>query len=558
MSETYIVTAKTVEEAVSIANSKYADENHEVSYEIVEMPKKGFLGIGSKEAKIKVTVTETKPVELGSLVADIRSMKNLTDRGGEEKKSQPQQKQQKNQNNQQGKNQQNNKNQNNQQGKNQQQNNKNNNQQKQNNKPAQQKPENKQENTPAAPASEEKAQNKTRLNNQALPGKRNKQRKSGPADADISASAVTVNAPANLSEFVSEKTAENAFGSSQRASGGRMNNDVRRGKKPAQGKPVSTDTRDRQMLDSKYDVAETDDDYKNLDKLERDSENLLEREALTALGLGEKEEAAVEAAPETRTREAVTEDEMKYALEFANTLLKNMQIGAEAVPMECPENEELIVTEKATVYPKINIVGDDSGILIGHHGETLDSIQYLVNLCALRKTKSKDGDYVKIVVDIENYREKREDTLRALARRMAAKAVKYKRNVFLEPMNAYERRIIHSELQKYPGVSTHSVGSDRDRKIIITYEGADKAPENRNRRRRGNKGGKQNKSQDSKSAEKNQSPVNGNENGESAAANAGEKKPHRRPRKVQKLTIDKLGDLLDGNETVKLEPADEE
>jgi len=241
---------------------------------------------------------------------------------------------------------------------------------------------------------------------------------------------------------------------------------------------------------------------------------------------------------------------MQFALEFANTLLKNMQIGAEAVRMECPEDEELIVTETATVYPKINIVGDDSGILIGHHGETLDSIQYLVNLCALRKTKSKDGDYVKIVVDIENYRNKREDTLRALARRMAAKAVKYKRNVFLEPMNAYERRIIHSELQKYQGVSTHSVGSDRDRKIIITYEGEDKAPENKNRRRRGKGKGKgQNKPAEQKVAEA--KPAE-------SAEKVTEKKPHHRPRKPQKLSIDQLDDLLSGNETVKLEPADEE
>ncbi len=555
MSETYIVTAKTVEEAVSTANRTYADENHEVSYEILEMPKKGFLGIGAKEAKIKVTVTETKSVELGSLVADIRSMKNLTDRGGDEKKNQPkqqnnqpkQQKQDNNQKNKQSDKQQNNNN--NQKNKQNNQNNqKNNNNQKQNNKPQQ-----KQEQKPAEkaveskPAVEEKPQNKTRLNNQALPGKRSKQKKSTPSESDISASAVTVNTPANLSDFVAEKPAQNTFGSSERSGGGRMSNDIRRGKKPAQGKPVSTETRDRQMLDSKYDVAETDDDYKNLAKLERENENLLEREALTVLGLGDKEEAAP-AEPEVRTREAVTEDEMKFALEFANTLLKNMQIGAEAVPMECPEDEELIVTETATVYPKINIVGDDSGILIGHHGETLDSIQYLVNLCALRKTKSKDGDYVKIVVDIENYRNKREDTLRALARRMAAKAVKYKRNVFLEPMNAYERRIIHSELQKFAGVSTHSVGSDRDRKIIITYEGADKAPENKSRRRR-NRG--KGKSSDNKSDKQNK-PA------EEITADTAEKKTHHRPRKPQKLTIDKLGDLLDGNETVKLEPADEE
>ena len=548
MSETYIVNAKTVEEAVSIANSKYADENHEVSYEILEMPKKGFLGIGAKDASIKVTVTETKAVELGSLVRDIRSMKSLTDRGNDSRANEEKPAKQNNQKiegkqNKDNKGQQNNNKQNNKQN-NQKQNNQKNegkqNQQTKAEKPA----------SPAAPAAEVKAsepvkQNTTRLNNQALPGKRSKQRKPSVTDSDISASAVTVNAPANLSEFVSEKPAQNSFGSSERAGGGRMSNDIRRGKKPAQNKPASTETRDRQMLNSKYDVAESDDDYKNLELLEKENENLLENEAQTALGLRE-----AEAAPEVRTREAVTEAEMKFALEFANTLLKNMQIGAEAVAMECPEDEELIVTETATVYPKINIVGDDSGILIGHHGETLDSIQYLVNLCALRKTKSKDGDYVKIVVDIENYRNKREDTLRALARRMAAKAVKYKRNVFLEPMNAYERRIIHSELQKYQGVSTHSVGSDRDRKIIITYEGEDKAPENKNRRRRGGKG-KGKSGEQKPQQKKEEKPV---ENGEKTS----EKKTHHRPRKPQKLSIDKLDDLLEGNETVKLEPADEE
>ncbi len=554
MSETYIVNAKTVEEAVSIANSKYADENHEVSYEILEMPKKGFLGIGAKDASIKVTVTETKAVELGSLVRDIRSMKSLTDRGNDEKSQKKDQSKDSKQNQTKQENKQNkpaeqknnkqsqNKNNNNKQQSKQQNN-------KQENKPAQ-KQENKQSKPAEVKPAEEKQQNKTRLNNQALPGKRSKQRKPAATDSDISASAVTVNTPANLSEFVSEKPAQNAFGSSERSGGGRMSNDIRRGKKPAQGKPVSTETRDRQMLDSKYDVAESDDDYKNIEKLERESENLLEMEAQTALGFGEKPEEIAE--PEVRTREAVTKAEMQFALEFANTLLKNMQIGAEAVPMECPEDEELIVTEAATVYPKINIVGDDSGILIGHHGETLDSIQYLVNLCALRKTKSKDGDYVKIVVDIENYRNKREDTLRALARRMAAKAVKYKRNVFLEPMNAYERRIIHSELQKYQGVSTHSVGSDRDRKIIITYEGEDKAPENKSKRRRSRgKGKSQNK--DNKPAQNAEKPA---ETTSEKPAQA-EKKPHR-PRKPQKLSIDKLDDLLEGNETVKLEPADEE
>ena len=130
--------------------------------------------------------------------------------------------------------------------------------------------------------------------------------------------------------------------------------------------------------------------------------------------------------------------------------------------------------EGGTTYPRLVISGEGAGILIGHHGETLDAIQYLVNLSALRRGGNTQKEFVKIVVDIENYREKREETLRLLARRTAAKAQKYKKNVLLEPMNPYERRIIHSELQGVENISTHSVGSDENRKIVVTYEGADK------------------------------------------------------------------------------------
>jgi len=136
-------------------------------------------------------------------------------------------------------------------------------------------------------------------------------------------------------------------------------------------------------------------------------------------------------------------------------------------------------------YPHIEIVGEGAGILIGHHGETLDAIQYLVNLCAHRKGGSSSKEFVKIIVDIEDYRAKREETLRSLARRTAGKAVKYKRNIVLEPMNPFERRIIHSEIQDIENVSTHSVGSDENRKIVVCYEGADKV---QRRRRQGGKG----------------------------------------------------------------------
>ena len=85
----------------------------------------------------------------------------------------------------------------------------------------------------------------------------------------------------------------------------------------------------------------------------------------------------------------------------------------------------------------------------------------------------KKSDYVRISVDVEGYRAKREETLRALARRMAGRVLKYKKSVMLEPMNPYERRIIHSEIQNMEGVSTNSIGSENNRKVIIylTAEG---------------------------------------------------------------------------------------
>ena len=143
------------------------------------------------------------------------------------------------------------------------------------------------------------------------------------------------------------------------------------------------------------------------------------------------------------------------ALEFVHTLLKNINIEA-----------EVTLVENDGERAKINIVGDTAGTLIGHHGDTLDSFQHLVNLAANR-TENRGAGVPKISVDVEGYRAKREDTLRALARRMADKVLRYKKSVMLEPMNPYERRIIHSELQSFKGVSTNSIGSENNRKVVI-------------------------------------------------------------------------------------------
>ncbi|MBO4931489.1 MAG: KH domain-containing protein, partial [Clostridia bacterium] len=241
------------------------------------------------------------------------------------------------------------------------------------------------------------------------------------------------------------------------------------------------------------------------------------------------------AVEEDRQKVGVTEAEMQFALDFTNTLLRNMAIGATASRVECPEGEEYIIEGDANVYPKINIDGDGTGILIGHHGETLDAVQYLVNLAALRQSKQKGGDYVKIVVDIENYRAKREETLRSLARRMAARAVKYKRNVFLEPMNAYERRIIHSELHSYENVSTHSVGADKNRKIIVTYEGPDKAPQQPRKER---------EPREDRAERAEKKPNENREGKQERSGSASRRGENRRPKKIQKMPIEKLPDFL--------------
>ena len=147
------------------------------------------------------------------------------------------------------------------------------------------------------------------------------------------------------------------------------------------------------------------------------------------------------------------------ALAMIKNLLGDMNIEAD-ISMTDGENGE----------KRIAIMGEAASILIGHHGDTLDSLQYLANLAANKRVDGKKEAYVKISVDVEGYRAKREETLRALARRMAAKVQKYKKSVMLEPMNPYERRIIHSEIQNIAGVSTNSIGSENNRKIVIFLE----------------------------------------------------------------------------------------
>lgn len=159
----------------------------------------------------------------------------------------------------------------------------------------------------------------------------------------------------------------------------------------------------------------------------------------------------------------VTVEEKTLAMDFIKSFIKSIGFNCEVIG-------DLTPNEEGFVPRVVTIEGENASALIGHHGETLDAIQYLANLCLARKSDSDHKEYVKVIVDIEGYRAKREETLRALARKMAEKALRLGRNIHLDPMNPYERRIIHSEVQKIEGVSTHSVGYDETRKIIITVD----------------------------------------------------------------------------------------
>jgi len=146
----------------------------------------------------------------------------------------------------------------------------------------------------------------------------------------------------------------------------------------------------------------------------------------------------------------------EIAMEFIRKVIADMELNL-TVGTRPGNNDDVVIT----------VDGEGAGLLIGHHGETLGSLQYLANLAANKKIKGEKRDYVKITLDVEGYRAKREEALRTLARRMAAKVVKGKKSVMLEPMNPYERRIIHSEVQNIEGVSTNSIGSENNRRVVM-------------------------------------------------------------------------------------------
>ncbi len=158
-------------------------------------------------------------------------------------------------------------------------------------------------------------------------------------------------------------------------------------------------------------------------------------------------------------------DRGQRAVTFLRSVLEKLGVS--------PEIELSLVEEQIQIV----LSGCDMGVVIGRRGETLDALQYL---CALVANKGEE-DYQKVMLDTENYRNKRKETLERLAKKMAGKALKYRRNISLEPMNPYERRIIHATLQGMDDVETHSVGSEPHRKVIINYTGPNKAADRPNR-----------------------------------------------------------------------------
>lgn len=153
----------------------------------------------------------------------------------------------------------------------------------------------------------------------------------------------------------------------------------------------------------------------------------------------------------------VKKDYVKDARQFLRSILDSMNIKA-----------EIRIKEEKNAL-KIELNGPDMGIIIGHRGETLDSLQYLVSLVV---NKNNNFQYKRIILDTENYRSKRENTLKRLARKLSSKVKKTGKPIKLEPMNPYERRIIHSELQIDNSVETHSEGEEPFRKVVINLRKA--------------------------------------------------------------------------------------
>lgn len=150
---------------------------------------------------------------------------------------------------------------------------------------------------------------------------------------------------------------------------------------------------------------------------------------------------------------------LKSAAEYLTAVLKGMGVAELSIEAFRTKEDEIIFELDC---------GDDYGVVIGRRGDTLDSIQYLTRLVANKQ--KQESEYLRITINVGNYREKRKTTLRELAKKNSEKVLKYGRNVTFEPMNPYERRIIHTAVQEIEGVTSYSVGADAGRRVVISLE----------------------------------------------------------------------------------------
>lgn len=169
----------------------------------------------------------------------------------------------------------------------------------------------------------------------------------------------------------------------------------------------------------------------------------------------EEAEAAAPAAAPADLGEPCNDEKARQIITFLEGLLEHMGSTAKAKVYLDPEGRYKVILE-----------GEKLGALIGRRGETLDAIQQLTSYTVNRGQSKR----VRIHVDAEGYRARREESLNRLARKTAGKVVRYRRNITLEAMNAYERHVIHTALQDYPGVSTFSTGTEPNRRTVVAYD----------------------------------------------------------------------------------------
>ena len=206
------------------------------------------------------------------------------------------------------------------------------------------------------------------------------------------------------------------------------------------------------------------DDVKEDDVKEHQAEEAAKKEEAVREEKIEKEEASVNAKEEKSEPVSVKEKELlakvedetiRYVEQFVKDTLKAMDMDVEITSS---------IDKDGALY--VDMKGENMGILIGKRGQTLDSLQYLAN----RVANNHQSGYVRVKLDTENYRARREETLKHLAKNIAHKVKRNRRPVILEPMNPYERRIIHSTLQSDPYVTTHSEGEEPYRKVVVTLK----------------------------------------------------------------------------------------